>query len=282
MLVRDTGIEPVTSSVSGKRSPAELIARDPSWRWRRESNPCARLCRPLPHHSATPPLGVDALHLRADDGIRTRDPHLGKVMRYQLRYIRAPRTTSSPVAKDDDSPRKCSRTNPIDRRSERAQNSRYASREIENPRPVRTSRHVIHDWALSQHSTPALIDSPYGSASPRRKLCRPRRQSQLARRVLADALPMPSSQSAGRAGGDQSRSMMSQRAQSASIMQLTLPDGEMKPVSWCTTRSPGAGPVDFSPAVQPLRHRRTAGRFGAYSGERLWTPRRTPQARIWR
>ena len=26
--------------------------------------------------------------LRADDGIRTRDPHLGKVMRYQLRYVR--------------------------------------------------------------------------------------------------------------------------------------------------------------------------------------------------
>jgi hypothetical protein len=51
------------------------------------------------------------LHLRADDGIRTRDPHLGKVMRYQLRYIRAPQTTSSPVAKDDDSPLKRSRTN---------------------------------------------------------------------------------------------------------------------------------------------------------------------------
>ena len=51
------------------------------------------------------------LHLRADDGIRTRDPHLGKVMRYQLRYIRAPRTTTSPVAKDDDSPLKRSRTN---------------------------------------------------------------------------------------------------------------------------------------------------------------------------
>ena len=28
--VRDTGIEPVTSSVSGKRSPAELIAREKS------------------------------------------------------------------------------------------------------------------------------------------------------------------------------------------------------------------------------------------------------------
>jgi len=26
--------------------------------------------------------------LRADDGTRTRDPHLGKVMRYQLRYVR--------------------------------------------------------------------------------------------------------------------------------------------------------------------------------------------------
>jgi hypothetical protein len=24
----------------------------------------------------------------ADDGTRTRDPHLGKVMRYQLRYVR--------------------------------------------------------------------------------------------------------------------------------------------------------------------------------------------------
>ena len=27
-------------------------------------------------------------HTRADDETRTRDPHLGKVMRYQLRYIR--------------------------------------------------------------------------------------------------------------------------------------------------------------------------------------------------
>lgn len=31
--------------------------------------------------------------LRADDGVRTRDLHLGKVTRYQLRYVRiwAPR-----------------------------------------------------------------------------------------------------------------------------------------------------------------------------------------------
>ncbi len=51
------------------------------------------------------------MHLRADDGIRTRDPHLGKVMRYQLRYIRAQRTRSSPGAKDDDSPIKQAHTN---------------------------------------------------------------------------------------------------------------------------------------------------------------------------
>ena len=34
--------------------------------------------------------------VRADDGIRTRDPHLGKVMRYQLRYVRT--TTTEPAA----------------------------------------------------------------------------------------------------------------------------------------------------------------------------------------
>src|SRR6185437_1676759 len=51
------------------------------------------------------------LHPRADDGIRTRDPHLGKVMRYQLRYIRTPRTRSSPGAKHDDSPPVRDRTN---------------------------------------------------------------------------------------------------------------------------------------------------------------------------
>jgi hypothetical protein len=50
-------------------------------------------------------------HHRADDGIRTRDPNLGKVVRYQLRYIRVPRARSSPVAKDDDSPLERGRTN---------------------------------------------------------------------------------------------------------------------------------------------------------------------------
>ena len=70
--MRDTGIEPVTSSVSGKRSPTELIAR----------------------YSFRTTLHGRTLEKRgADDETRTRDPHLGKVMRYQLRYIRiAPRT----------------------------------------------------------------------------------------------------------------------------------------------------------------------------------------------
>ena len=67
-------------------------------RWRRDSTPRRRLCRPLPNHSATPPgtrsledkvSGLDqGRKLRADDGSRTRDPHHGKVMLYQLSYVR--------------------------------------------------------------------------------------------------------------------------------------------------------------------------------------------------
>ena len=102
----DTGFEPVTSSVSGKRATAAPIAlatqpRGARWRWVRDSNPCTRLCRPLPNHSANPPGDAlasygTALPTRcrerrspgADDRIRTGDPHLGKVMLYQLSYVR--------------------------------------------------------------------------------------------------------------------------------------------------------------------------------------------------
>ena len=48
-------------------------------------NPCGRLCRPLPRLSATPPCGglpQRYFYTRADDEIRTRDPNLGKVVRY--------------------------------------------------------------------------------------------------------------------------------------------------------------------------------------------------------
>ena len=56
VLVGDTGFEPVTSSVSRKRAtaaPIALVLLVP--RWRRDSNPCIRLCRPLPRLSANPP-----------------------------------------------------------------------------------------------------------------------------------------------------------------------------------------------------------------------------------
>ena len=46
--------------------------------------------------------------------------------------------------------------------------------------------------------------------------------------------------------------MMSQRDQSGSIMQLTLPDGETKPVSSGTSRSAGAGPISSSDCVADL------------------------------
>jgi hypothetical protein len=34
-------------------------------------------------------LDISTHHKRADDGIRTRDPHLGKVMLYQLSHVRS-------------------------------------------------------------------------------------------------------------------------------------------------------------------------------------------------
>ena len=92
-LVGDTGIEPVTSSVSRKRAspcanrPRGLSPSLRDSRWRRDSNPCKRICSPLPRLSATPPNSETGL--RADDGIRTRDPHLGKVMLYQLSHVRS-------------------------------------------------------------------------------------------------------------------------------------------------------------------------------------------------
>ena len=116
---------------------------------------------PLGHSTVTGPRAF-----RADDGIRTRDPHLGKVMRYQLRYIRAPRTTSRP-----------SRRTTIVHKSVAAQIRLIAAlrslRTADTPRAKSKTRgrsgrrgHVIHDWALSQHSTPALIDRR--TAVPRR------------------------------------------------------------------------------------------------------------------
>src|SRR5680860_128769 len=57
-------------------------------RWRRDLNPCRRICSPLPRLSATPPRRGPAILLRADDETRTRDLNLGKVALYQLSYVR--------------------------------------------------------------------------------------------------------------------------------------------------------------------------------------------------
>ena len=91
-LVGDTGIEPVTSSVSRKRAPAAPIALEPTAEVETGFEPVytalQAVASPLGHSTELAPHENLSRPLRADDGIRTRDPHLGKVMRYQLRYVR--------------------------------------------------------------------------------------------------------------------------------------------------------------------------------------------------
>ena len=105
-MVGDTGIEPVTSSVSGKRSPAELIARTARGRvevgtgFEPVYTALQAVASPLGHPTVGGSGGACCRDLfRADDGIRTRDPHLGKVMRYQLRYVRICSHRRSPAAR---------------------------------------------------------------------------------------------------------------------------------------------------------------------------------------
>ena len=92
-LVGDTGIEPVTSSVSGKRATAAPIARGGYGIRTRVygfAGPCLSQSANPPESLVGAGSAVYEPPQRADDGIRTRDPHLGKVMRYQLRYVRVP------------------------------------------------------------------------------------------------------------------------------------------------------------------------------------------------
>ena len=101
MLVGDTGIEPVTSSVSGKRATAAPIARGPP-EWAAFCALVVPLVKDLEVETgfepvyaalqaAASPLGhstVKAFNLRADDRARTGDLNLGKVALYQLSYVR--------------------------------------------------------------------------------------------------------------------------------------------------------------------------------------------------
>ena len=95
MLVGDTGIEPVTSSVSGKRATAAPIAQVENHLSLEVDTGFEPVYTAL--QAAASPLGQSTVYgfttkrtgmnacsflIRADDEIRTRDPHLGKVMRY--------------------------------------------------------------------------------------------------------------------------------------------------------------------------------------------------------
>ena len=68
------------------------------WRSERDLNPCSGICSPEPRLSAIRPSFYSRENFyatfRADDGGRTRDLNLGKVPRYQLRYVRVMRVKS--------------------------------------------------------------------------------------------------------------------------------------------------------------------------------------------
>jgi hypothetical protein len=102
-LVGDTGIEPVTSSVSGKRATAAPIApcyptetgnqgfHRGGYGIRTRVYGFAGRClasRPTHRVDRIPKNHCRDSVLRADDEIRTRDIHLGKVVLYQLSYVR--------------------------------------------------------------------------------------------------------------------------------------------------------------------------------------------------
>ncbi len=94
-LVGDTGIEPVTSSVSGKRATAAPIAQvltcvEVGTGFEPVYTDLQSVASPLGQPTAGGPPGRDPVErpLRADNETRTRDLNLGKVALYQLSYVR--------------------------------------------------------------------------------------------------------------------------------------------------------------------------------------------------
>ena len=80
-MVGDTGLEPVTSSVSGKRATTAPIAQvllEVKTGFEPVYTALQAAASPLGHSTVS---GIRN-PLRADDEIRTRDPNLGKVVRY--------------------------------------------------------------------------------------------------------------------------------------------------------------------------------------------------------
>ncbi len=86
--VGDTGLEPVTSSVSRKRATTAPIARtlhrEVATGFEPVYTALQAAASPLGHATKSQAAQNKSKRqkTRADDEIRTRDPHLGKVMRY--------------------------------------------------------------------------------------------------------------------------------------------------------------------------------------------------------
>src|SRR5690625_4475700 len=151
-LVRDTGIEPVTSSVSGKRATAALIAPmhlcrpgvpDPA-RWGRESNPRTRLCRPLPRHSATPPGSCERM-----TRFELATPTMARWCSSQLSYIRS---ADFPAAgRRHDTLSQFRRASPIAARPSRqtALTSGVRGRLLDYDRPPACSHHRVRTHVLA-------------------------------------------------------------------------------------------------------------------------------------
>ena len=90
MVVGDTGIEPVTSSVSGKRATAAPIAHGGVLPFEVGTGfePVYTDLQSVASPLGQPTAGWARDPLRADDEARTRDLNLGKVALYQLSYVR--------------------------------------------------------------------------------------------------------------------------------------------------------------------------------------------------
>ena len=91
----ETGGRRSARSLAGDARPDRRATGAALQRRRSESNRRSRICSPLPYHLATAPKewGADerAPHTgfaRAGNRTRTGDPHLGKVVLYQLSYSR--------------------------------------------------------------------------------------------------------------------------------------------------------------------------------------------------
>src|SRR6476661_1283267 len=106
-VVGDTGIEPVTSSVSGKRATAAPIARGEAVEVGTGFEPVYTDLQSVASPLGQPTAGWVRDPLRADDEARTRDLNLGKVALYQLSYVRLLLRTRRPSRRREQNHSRC-------------------------------------------------------------------------------------------------------------------------------------------------------------------------------